>query len=534
MSGPTRPPWSGFDPGSAPGLEGAADGPGRVVALLASPSAVSDGWGTEIAIGLARAWSASGRDVVLVDADLEGTSLGRVLGPEGVGLAEVLAGSASIERSVRRVGDGFGFLAAGRTDGPRAALESPHWPRLCSAFVEAGVTLVVHVPAAAPWAGPVRDVANDVIRITGPEEALASEPDPAGRVRAVLGAPHPGPEGGRPEDDGTDEIVGSAAGEIGAVDGGPGEDDDEGLEDPLGLDPFGRGDARGPAAPLETARDRVAGAAAPPVEPEPKLTPSPTGSRRRPLVLGGLGAAAALALLVVLRSGWIGVSSHEPVRAGVEADARRVTETEAGSAREAPGSGAPPASEEAVADEDRSEAPGAASAAGGAEAPAPGAPSFSVALASYADYEAAARHAARLSALVDTLWVAVAPVVLEGRAYHRVLAGHAPDSLGAEALGRALSASGGGASGSWVVRRTGLAFELGSWPERASAEAEAERLRALGIPAYVVAPDGAGEFGFRAYAGAYESPHEAAYLGGLLEALSVEAELTARGSSDPR
>src|SRR5690606_32584403 len=64
VSGPTRPPWSGFDPGSAPGLEGAADGPGRVVALLASPSAVSDGWGTEIAIGLARAWSASGRDVV--------------------------------------------------------------------------------------------------------------------------------------------------------------------------------------------------------------------------------------------------------------------------------------------------------------------------------------------------------------------------------------------------------------------------------------------------------------------------------------
>jgi len=64
-----------------------------------------------------------------------------------------------------------------------------------------------------------------------------------------------------------------------------------------------------------------------------------------------------------------------------------------------------------------------------------------------------------------------------------------------------------------AVRSTPWAFDLGAYPTRAAARAEAEALLRKGITAYV-----AGENPVRLYAGAYQTREEAELLARTLEA----------------
>jgi succinoglycan biosynthesis transport protein ExoP len=72
--------------------------------VLAVSSAVVEEGRTSVVAGLAVAIAASGREVVVVDADLRRARVARVLGVEpGPGLAEVLAGTATVESVLQDV-----------------------------------------------------------------------------------------------------------------------------------------------------------------------------------------------------------------------------------------------------------------------------------------------------------------------------------------------------------------------------------------------------------------------------------------------
>ena len=59
------PEWLPLD-----GVAPQGGGAGRVVAIVATEQAVSDGWAAAAALDLVRAWSADGQRIVLVDGGL--------------------------------------------------------------------------------------------------------------------------------------------------------------------------------------------------------------------------------------------------------------------------------------------------------------------------------------------------------------------------------------------------------------------------------------------------------------------------------
>ena len=69
------PEWSAFDAKAAPVLPEHAERPGRLVALVATTEARDDGWAIKAAVALVRAWSESGRRVVLADTALADATL---------------------------------------------------------------------------------------------------------------------------------------------------------------------------------------------------------------------------------------------------------------------------------------------------------------------------------------------------------------------------------------------------------------------------------------------------------------------------
>ena len=240
----------------------------------------------------------------------------------------------------------------------------------------------------------------------------------------------------------------------------------------------------------------------PPTPPDERTAPGPTlaekrrRGRRRSFVLTGLVLAsigAAASALLVIRGAGTGMDPESPAP---------VVGAEAGDAE-----GPPPA-------DIRANPPG---------------PHFSLAVASYTDSERARSRAAELASVAPEMLWYVAPVEIAGTVYQRVLGGLSPDSASGAALATRLADRLGADPEAWIIRRTDVVVDFGETTTLQGAEAEAARLRTLGVPAYVA------EVGYsdrsirwRVYAGGYAGVEEASHLADTATSLGLSAEIAPR------
>lgn len=572
------PAWIRCDPGAPPRLPAPEGSGGQVLALVATDAAVVGGWAAEASLDLARGWSEAGARVVLVDGGLEEPSLHLVLGGlPGEGLADALRWGASMKRVAHRPeGSSFFAIAAGTpvADGP-AVLEEAGWPALCAGFREAGVTLAVLVAARDACLGPVLRQAGAVVVLATPDEALPvalrmckapvvavvgrdapRPPDPgespadAEPLPVEVLEPVPSPEDLKPEPasgmeglppgfpdltpgDGTpfEEVRGPAAFEPGLV---PPQLDAPAVEmEPPAPEP----EAPAPALDAPSVELELPAAAqdASEVEPEPSV-PEPEHpvleTEFSSPVAALPGRPADRAPLPEPELYGDPVPTFEEIVEESEAAASPPWWT---SRRTAAGlvvlllavagavaaallgyvriPGLTPAEEPAD--------PAAAQAARVAGPPATvtsAAAPFSVGLAAFQDEAAAQAMVQDLAARVPGVLFVQVPASVEGQVVHRVLAGPAPDSAAALALGDRIAGVAGLGAGDWVARWTPRAFELGEMPDQEAALRRSQVLQGLGVPSYVLAVTYSdGSLRFRVYAGAYADEAEATYLSGLLQ-----------------
>lgn len=119
-------------------------------AILVTGCVHRDG-GTSIAVNLAVAFSLTGERVLLVDADLRGSTLDRTLGlPSGGGLAAVLRGSQSLSAAIVGWGDVDVLPAGSRVDNASELLGSPEMGELLDNIRGAYDTVVIDAPPVLP------------------------------------------------------------------------------------------------------------------------------------------------------------------------------------------------------------------------------------------------------------------------------------------------------------------------------------------------------------------------------------------------
>ena len=191
------PEWSAFDASAAPVLPEHAERPGRLVAVVATKRAREDGWAMEAVVGIARAWSESGRKVVLADTALADATLHECLDVDNAeGVTDTVVFGSSVRRIAKRSDKGaFFVITAGTASAdPGAVLASERWERLSRGFVEAGVTLVSYVGAESDGKTAILGLATDVVVLAEPAEDAGSVVDGSvAPVRAVIGRPSTNP-----------------------------------------------------------------------------------------------------------------------------------------------------------------------------------------------------------------------------------------------------------------------------------------------------------------------------------------------------
>lgn len=174
---------------------------GRVVGIVASESAVEAGWADDAAIQLARAWTASGRKVMLVDGSLQRPSLHVATGlANGEGLSDATLFGASVGRVAQPVegGDYFVITAGTAIADTNAVVRSRRWDQLAKSAVEAGVTLGIFLRDGESGTAAFLGSASEIVVLAGRSDAPpASVRDLEGLVRLVTGPDGAG-EGGAP------------------------------------------------------------------------------------------------------------------------------------------------------------------------------------------------------------------------------------------------------------------------------------------------------------------------------------------------
>jgi hypothetical protein len=298
---PEFPSWQPLEGGSVPIPEGASgDG---VVALVAAAGAVRGGWAAEAALDLARAWSASGRKVVLADAALDRPALHVAAGLDnGEGLSDASLYGASVRRVARPVdGGAFFVVTAGSPVADASAVaRSPRWQRLCDGFGEAGVTLILFIrdgdSGCEAFLASVSDVIVFAERGEAPPAVLASR---ASMVRAVTGPGSAVP--GRPPPAASTSTPGAAR-PPGAGAPSPGTGTPRAAGDPAGTP--------APASARPTAAHR-----SPPVR---GRYGKPKAPSRKPQVLVAV-LVIVLALVVLALLGIIDIPMISPEPAGAAA-----------------------------------------------------------------------------------------------------------------------------------------------------------------------------------------------------------------------
>ncbi len=166
-------------------------GSGRVVVLVATEQAASQGWSANAAVALARGWSDEGRRVILIDGGLEAPTLHGAAGvPNGEGLTDATLYGASVSRVSQPIDDGRFFLISAGTPvaDPRTVVRSPRWHRLSGGMTEAGVTLALYVRDGESGTAAFLGSASDIVVLASPGEAPPSAVrDLEPLVRAVTG-----------------------------------------------------------------------------------------------------------------------------------------------------------------------------------------------------------------------------------------------------------------------------------------------------------------------------------------------------------
>lgn len=161
---------------------------------------------------------------------------------------------------------------------------------------------------------------------------------------------------------------------------------------------------------------------------------------------------------------------------------------------------------------------------------------YSVAIEAYPQYAPAVERAAQLEREQRGVAFFVTPTRDRGSVFYHVMAGPVADSVGAAALMQRLLDAGvkTGAS-QWDIVATRLAFFLGDFASRASAEERLATLADRGVPAYVVeVPLPGGPSRWRVYAGAFQGNADAAVLRPVLREAGVRDTLVPRIGIAPR
>jgi cell division septation protein DedD len=156
-----------------------------------------------------------------------------------------------------------------------------------------------------------------------------------------------------------------------------------------------------------------------------------------------------------------------------------------------------------------------------------------VAIAGYQVLEQAQERVEQLRNDERSVQFYIAPTVVQGSLFYRVLAGPLADSAAAVAvrdtlMARRIKTFTSGAD----LLRAPYAFLLGSFSRRNEAVARSEAAAARGIPTYIVPIGDAGGIAqYRVYAGAYTGPGDAEFLREILEAASLPDSLVERTGS---
>jgi hypothetical protein len=530
----STPTWTAFDDRSPPVLPDPEGAAGRIVALLLAKGAEEGAWGTEVAIGLVRGWVAGGLRVVLADAGLERPTLHDAFELRNQeGLADALLWGASVQHVARPLPEGGFYLITAGTAVPEGglALRSARWHQLCDGFQEAGVSLVVLIPAGQPGHSAVLNAATDVVVLAVPGEEVQDLLGPwAPKLRGIVGNgaskpagdapavptedlaqrepdpsdpepdatdPDPEPEVSYPEPDATDpepdvsEPESDATWPVGdpPVEGSvPLEVDDWGDEIGELLRESPEVEAVFHAEPKPTVERASEGSG-----PSPKasaLLRESASPNRRNIFIG----VAVLALLALVLAAWMGLL---PGFGGEDVPTEDV------------------ASATEVAPETATEAsPQAAAAAPVESSPLMG---YSVAMEAHQDVRVANRRVASLSRRIPGVVFAAVPVEVNGRVFHRVLAGPALDAADASRLSDVVAQTAGVDPSTWVIRETPKAFRVGEMDDLDAADRRVSTLSELDVPAYVLAVDYSdGSTRYRVYTGAYSSEEEASHLSRML------------------
>jgi cell division septation protein DedD len=158
---------------------------------------------------------------------------------------------------------------------------------------------------------------------------------------------------------------------------------------------------------------------------------------------------------------------------------------------------------------------------------------FSVAIAGYSVLEQAQTRVAQLRKESESMNFYIAPTVVQGSLFYRVLAGPLSDSVTASAVRDTLMARRIKTfTSSSDVLDTPYAFLVGSFSRRSEADAKVAEATSKGIPTYVI-PAGmpGGAVVYKVFAGAYTGPGDAAFLREILERASLPDTLVERTGS---
>lgn len=183
------PDWQPLE-SAPPPAPGGPEG-GRVVALVATEGAADKGWAGSAALDLARAWSAAGQRVVLVDAVLNRPTLHQSAGISNrEGLTDAVLHGASMERVSHPMDGGSFFVVTAGTPVADAGsvVRSARWYRISSGMTEAGVTLAMLLGDGESGTAAFLGSASDIVVLADREDEVpGSIRDLEPLVRAVVG-----------------------------------------------------------------------------------------------------------------------------------------------------------------------------------------------------------------------------------------------------------------------------------------------------------------------------------------------------------
>jgi cell division septation protein DedD len=503
-----------------------------VVLLAVGPLAQRGGWAADAAILLAETLAESGDRVVLADLSLDRPELHELVGTENIeGLTDVFLFGASLEHvTLKLPAHSFELIpAAPFTPDAEEILTHRRWSLVFEEFAATKTRLLLYLPITLEGTGAFSDRVGHTVVLADRWEAesvraaLSSDADIMGFLAPPKSAERddevmPPPAAPMPV---SETIIGG---------GRIADKDFEKIRIPKD------GAREALIADLRSRQRRALMDPAPPPQPLPEEVDV---VRAKPLITPRIGFPTVQpgiseptfastvrtakprprrvlpALIVVLLVSSAAATWHywgrpfwENRRAG-----ETVNGSSVGSGGANPGSRTPPLTEPPL--------------------PAGRSLPYSVAMAGYQLLDQAQERVEQLRRDAPTMQFYVAPTVVQGQLFYRVLAGPLPDSSTAAAVRDTLMARRIKVfSSSSDLLETPYAYLIGSFERRVDAVTKGAEAASKGIPTYIV-PVGVpgGDTQYRLYAGAYTGPGDADFLRSILEAASLPDTLVERTGS---